>query len=55
MTMVKIKMIRTWYADGGYRTCFTSIMVADLEAYRTMIKRSDKNIVSVRFIYEHKK
>lgn len=54
MTMVKIKMIRTWYADGGYRTCFTSIMVADLEAYRAMIKQSDTNIVSVRFIYEHK-
>lgn len=53
--MVEIKMIRTWYADGSYRSCYTSIMVADIEAYRAEIKQSDKDIVTVRFIYEQKK
>lgn len=52
--MVEIKMIRTWYKDGSYRSCYTSIQVVDIESYRAEIKQSDKDIVTVRFIYEHK-
>lgn len=55
MTMVKIKMIRTWHKDGSYRSCYTSIQVTDIESYRAEIKQSDKDIVTVRFIYEQKK